>query len=341
MIEAVDTVKVLGEGAGQVQALKGVSLAIAGGELTLLMGPSGSGKTTLLSMLGCMLTPTQRHGARAAASRPTAPARKQLAKLRREHIGFVFQSYHLFPTLNALDNVRLALDVRGESSLAREAEGEGGAGDGRPGAQDGLLSARTQRRRAAARRHRARHRRRRRRPSSPTSRPPRSTARTATPSWRCWRRSRRTRARRVGRHPRPTYRAVRRPHRPHRGRTDRRRGASASRSGKSCKDDDDRTTRHATTGREGHASMTVASKLNRHRRCRVCSAALPRAGAVRRRQTHAREKRSVDRKNWQAVAPGRVEPLVGRDQDRLGRHGRAIGEVLVKLERYGVRRRSR
>ena len=52
-------VKVLGEGAGEVQALKGVSLSLAGGELTLLMGPSGSGKTTLLSVLGCMLTPTE------------------------------------------------------------------------------------------------------------------------------------------------------------------------------------------------------------------------------------------------------------------------------------------
>ena len=58
LIEAVDVVKFLGSGAGAVQALKGVSLPLTGGELTLLMGPSGSGKTTLLSILGCMLTPT-------------------------------------------------------------------------------------------------------------------------------------------------------------------------------------------------------------------------------------------------------------------------------------------
>jgi putative ABC transport system ATP-binding protein len=115
VIEAIDTVKFLGDGAGRVQALKGVSLAVAGGELTLLMGPSGSGKTTLLSILGCMLTPTS--GTVRVGGRATADAGpEELAKIRRDNIGFVFQSYHLFPTLTALDNVRLALDVRGENS---------------------------------------------------------------------------------------------------------------------------------------------------------------------------------------------------------------------------------
>ena len=59
VLEAVGVVKFLGSGAAQVEALKGVSLSISGGELTLLMGPSGSGKTTLLSVLGCMMTPTR------------------------------------------------------------------------------------------------------------------------------------------------------------------------------------------------------------------------------------------------------------------------------------------
>jgi putative ABC transport system ATP-binding protein len=113
VIEVVDVVRRLGKGAGQVEALKGVSLSLAGGQLTLLMGPSGSGKTTLLSVLGCMLTPTE--GTVRVLGRSTAGARPgELAKLRREHIGFVFQSYRLFPTLTAIDNVRLALDVRGE-----------------------------------------------------------------------------------------------------------------------------------------------------------------------------------------------------------------------------------
>jgi putative ABC transport system ATP-binding protein len=115
VMEAVDVVKVLGEGAGKVRALKGVSMALAGGELALLMGPSGSGKTTLLSILGCMLSPTE--GTVRVRGNSTAGLKaEQLAKLRRDHIGFVFQSYHLFPTLTALDNVRLTLDVRGQYS---------------------------------------------------------------------------------------------------------------------------------------------------------------------------------------------------------------------------------
>jgi putative ABC transport system ATP-binding protein len=112
VIEVANIVQRLGKGAGQVHALKDVSLSLVGGQLTLLMGPSGSGKTTLLSVLGCMLTPTEGtvrvHGRSTAGAGPG-----DLAKIRREHIGFVFQSYRLFPTLSAVDNVRLALDVRG------------------------------------------------------------------------------------------------------------------------------------------------------------------------------------------------------------------------------------
>jgi putative ABC transport system ATP-binding protein len=115
VIEATGVIKLLGVGAGQVQALKGVNLSLHCGELTLLMGPSGSGKTTLLSVLGCMLTPTE-GTVRIRGHSTSGAGSGDLAKLRRDHIGFVFQSYHLFPTLNAVDNVRLALDVRGERS---------------------------------------------------------------------------------------------------------------------------------------------------------------------------------------------------------------------------------
>ena len=119
MIEATDIVKVLGEGAGLVEVLKSINLSLAGGELTLLMGPSGSGKTTLLSVLGCMLSPTT--GTVEIRGRSTTGLdAEQLAQLRRDHVGFVFQSYHLFPTLTAAENVRVALDVRGDRSpLAR------------------------------------------------------------------------------------------------------------------------------------------------------------------------------------------------------------------------------
>ena len=117
VMEATGVAKVLGHGAGQVRALKGVNLSLRGGELTLLMGPSGSGKSTLLSILGCMLTPTE-GTVRLLGDSIAGKGPEDLAKLRRENIGFVFQSYHLFPTLTATDNVRLALDVRGETGKA-------------------------------------------------------------------------------------------------------------------------------------------------------------------------------------------------------------------------------
>lgn len=112
VLEARDIVKELGHGAGKVRALKGVSLSLNPGELTLLMGPSGSGKTTLLSIMGCILSPTS--GSLSVAGQKTDGLPPEaLAALRRRHVGFVFQSYNLFPTLSAEENVRLALDVRG------------------------------------------------------------------------------------------------------------------------------------------------------------------------------------------------------------------------------------
>jgi len=124
LIEAVNVAKVLGSGAAKVAALRGVSLALEGGELTLLMGPSGSGKTTLLSILGCMLMPTE-GTVRVCGHSTVGAGPEDLALLRREHVGFVFQSFHLFPTLSAADNVRVALDVRGvpaRSARARSRE---------------------------------------------------------------------------------------------------------------------------------------------------------------------------------------------------------------------------
>ena len=113
IIEAKNIEKTLGSGAGKVQALRGIDLSLRRGELTLLMGPSGSGKTTLLLILGCMLAPSS--GQVTVCGVSTVDADEEgLAKTRRDHIGFVFQSYHLFPTLTAAQNVQLALDIRGE-----------------------------------------------------------------------------------------------------------------------------------------------------------------------------------------------------------------------------------
>lgn len=111
ILEARGIVKVLGSAGNEFTVLKGVELQLYPGELTLLMGPSGSGKTTLLSILGCILTPTD--GALTiAGERAHGLSPEGLADLRRRHVGFVFQSYNLFPTLTAVENVMLALDVR-------------------------------------------------------------------------------------------------------------------------------------------------------------------------------------------------------------------------------------
>jgi putative ABC transport system ATP-binding protein len=111
LLEARDIVKVFGSGAYEVRPLKGIDLKLYSGELTLLMGPSGSGKTTLLSILGCILSPTE--GQLDVAGNQTVGLDADgLANVRRQHVGFVFQGYNLFPTMTATENVMLALDVR-------------------------------------------------------------------------------------------------------------------------------------------------------------------------------------------------------------------------------------
>jgi putative ABC transport system ATP-binding protein len=111
LLEASNIVKVFGSGAYEVKPLKGIDLKLYSGELTLLMGPSGSGKTTLLSILGCILSPTE--GQLDVAGNQTVGLDAEgLANVRRQHVGFVFQGYNLFPTMTATENVMLALDVR-------------------------------------------------------------------------------------------------------------------------------------------------------------------------------------------------------------------------------------
>jgi putative ABC transport system ATP-binding protein len=111
ILEAHGIVKVLGSAPNEVQVLKGIDMQLHTGELTLLMGPSGSGKTTLLSILGCILSPTE--GRLSLSGYKTHEMNsEELAHLRRKHVGFVFQSYNLVPTLTAVENVMLALDLR-------------------------------------------------------------------------------------------------------------------------------------------------------------------------------------------------------------------------------------
>lgn len=114
LLAAVGVEKTFTLGKLRVPALRGVDIAIAAGEVALLMGPSGSGKTTLLSILGCILSPTA--GRVTVMGRETAGLpERELAKVRLAHIGFIFQGYNLFPTLYAVENVQVALDLRGVS----------------------------------------------------------------------------------------------------------------------------------------------------------------------------------------------------------------------------------
>jgi len=95
-----------------VTALEDLSLDIVPGEFTVILGPSGSGKTTLLNMIGALDTPTS--GRIVVAGRDIATAsRKELFRFRRETIGFIFQTFNLFPALTAIENVEFGLDVAG------------------------------------------------------------------------------------------------------------------------------------------------------------------------------------------------------------------------------------
>ena len=143
-----------------MRALKGVNLALTRRRADAADGAVGQRQDH--AALHSRLHADADRGRRSAcAAIPIAGAGpEELAKLRREHIGFVFQSYHLFPTLTAADNVRLALDVRGENRQRAKAKSNDALATVGLAHKTGILSARAQRRRAAARRDRARHRRR-------------------------------------------------------------------------------------------------------------------------------------------------------------------------------------
>ena len=100
-------------GTTEIEVLKGIDLTIPSGQIRLMMGPSGSGKTTLLSILAGILTPTSGHVS-LLGQEITGLSRKELTAFRRDHIGFIFQSFNLFPALTALENVELALQLKGK-----------------------------------------------------------------------------------------------------------------------------------------------------------------------------------------------------------------------------------
>ena len=113
VVHANDLTRTYGEGETAVRALQGVSLDIPKGDLTAIMGPSGSGKSTLMHILAGLDKPTA--GEVSIAGTPiTRLGDSDLTKLRREHIGFVFQFFNLLPMLTAEENIVLPLTIAGE-----------------------------------------------------------------------------------------------------------------------------------------------------------------------------------------------------------------------------------
>jgi putative ABC transport system ATP-binding protein len=111
--------KVFGKAELAVRALHPTDLAIARGEVLVIMGPSGSGKTTLLSLLGLVLTPTEGEVLVGGESVARAGA-DELARLRRDRVGFVFQQFNLLGGLTALENVAIPLLLRGGRAAERD-----------------------------------------------------------------------------------------------------------------------------------------------------------------------------------------------------------------------------
>jgi putative ABC transport system ATP-binding protein len=108
LLELKGVTKVYQQGKIEVPALRGIDLTVEAGEFTTLFGPSGSGKTTLLNLVGCLDKPTG--GTILFDGQDLAAlSKKELAMIRREHIGFIFQSYNLIPVLTAYENVEFAI----------------------------------------------------------------------------------------------------------------------------------------------------------------------------------------------------------------------------------------
>ena len=105
-------------GEGTITVLADINLDIRAGEMVAIVGASGSGKSTLMNILGCLDKPSA--GSYRVAGRPTGQlGPDELAQLRREHFGFIFQRYHLLGDLNAIGNVEVPAIYAGRPSASR------------------------------------------------------------------------------------------------------------------------------------------------------------------------------------------------------------------------------
>ena len=120
VVKLIDVVKTYQMGENKVEALRGISFEISQVEFLAIMGPSGSGKSTCMNMIGCLDRPTS--GIVKINGKETAKMKeKELAILRNQTIGFVFQQYHLIPSMTVLENVMLPLKYqRIEKNLRRQ-----------------------------------------------------------------------------------------------------------------------------------------------------------------------------------------------------------------------------
>lgn len=123
ILEVRGLVKVFGSGPGAVRAVDGVDLSVQRGEILLIMGPSGAGKTTLLTMIGGLLRPTS-GTVRVNGYEITAMRESQLTRVRRHLVGFIFQSFNLLESLNAVENVEVALNLAGRGGREARAKAE-------------------------------------------------------------------------------------------------------------------------------------------------------------------------------------------------------------------------
>jgi len=119
IIETHDLWKTYIMGSEEIHALRGVSIAIDRGDYVAIMGPSGSGKSTLMNLIGCLDTPTR--GSYLLNGKEVAQMNdNELARIRNEEIGFVFQTFNLLPRATALHNVELPLVYAGVPARERQ-----------------------------------------------------------------------------------------------------------------------------------------------------------------------------------------------------------------------------
>jgi putative ABC transport system ATP-binding protein len=120
LIEVRDLWKTYVMGSEEIHALRGVSIQIERGEYVAIMGPSGSGKSTLMNLIGCLDTPTK--GSYLLNEKQVSQMNdNELAQIRNEEIGFVFQTFNLLPRASALQNVELPLVYAGVATRDRQA----------------------------------------------------------------------------------------------------------------------------------------------------------------------------------------------------------------------------